>query len=109
MLPEHKTSWARMVKPCYPIIMLLIVSSLSLFGRSSHQASGNLETQGGPHVEARYKMVWGKECIKELFKTEQTWVEAPLDDNGEPDLKHLNLHGAGLNLDLKCGQFRRSN
>jgi hypothetical protein len=100
-LPEHKQSWAQRFSSCLlrmtPTavvifgLMMIAIFSLQLL------CSGTVTPALKERNDQYGVMVWDSSCIKSLFKTEETRMEAPMVD-GKPDLKSLRLINGGVEL-----------
>jgi hypothetical protein len=58
----------------------------------------------GEPTEKAY-MVWGSECLTEISKGHETHLEAPLKDNGEPDMKLAKMIGVHAVYKPACGHI----
>lgn len=49
---------------------------------------------------------WDSVCITKVEKTEDTYAEAPLDSDGQPDMKHVKAHGIVITFAHGCMQYK---
>lgn len=50
-------------------------------------------------------MVWGHECISKIEVTPETTIEAPLKDDGEPDMKKAMGYHSAYTYKKSCGHI----
>lgn len=49
---------------------------------------------------------WDSVCITKVDKDERTYVEAPLNRDGSPDMTHATAHGVLITLAHGCMQYK---
>lgn len=80
----------------FPITMfLLLLTLLFLCERSSPDT-----------IQQTAVARWDSVCITKVDKDERTYVEAPLNRDGSPDMTHATAHGVLITLAHGCMQYK---